>query len=37
MNAMHNDFCLHTSKDMKPHRTPPRATYDAKCTGTVGP
>jgi hypothetical protein len=23
-------LCLHTSKDMKPHRTPPRATYDAK-------
>jgi hypothetical protein len=21
---------LHTSKGMKPHRTPPRATYDAK-------
>jgi hypothetical protein len=24
-----NDFCLHTSKGMKPHRTPPWATYDA--------
>jgi hypothetical protein len=23
-------LCLHTSKGMKPHRTPPRATYDAK-------
>jgi hypothetical protein len=22
-------LCLHTSKGMKPHRTPPRATYDA--------
>jgi hypothetical protein len=32
-----NDFCLHTSKDMKLHHTPPRATYDAYCTGTVGP
>jgi hypothetical protein len=31
------DFCLHTSRDMKLHRTPPRATYDAYCTGTVGP
>jgi hypothetical protein len=30
------DFCLHTSKDMKLHHTPPRATYDY-CTGTVGP
>jgi hypothetical protein len=24
-----HDFCLHTSKGMKPHRTPPRAMYDA--------
>jgi hypothetical protein len=24
-----HDFCLHSSKGMKPHRTPPRATYDA--------
>jgi hypothetical protein len=31
------DFCLRTSRDMKLHRTPPRATYDAYCTGTVGP
>jgi hypothetical protein len=23
-------LCLHTSKGMKSHRTPPRATYDAK-------
>jgi hypothetical protein len=23
-------ICLHTSKGMKPHRTPPRATYNAK-------
>jgi hypothetical protein len=23
-------LCLHTSKGMKPHRTPPRAKYDAK-------
>ena len=23
-------LCLHTSKGMKPHRTPSRATYDAK-------
>jgi hypothetical protein len=23
-------LCLHTAKGMKPHRTPPRATYDAK-------
>jgi hypothetical protein len=23
-------LCLYTSKGMKPHRTPPRATYDAK-------
>jgi hypothetical protein len=23
-------LCLHTSKGMKPHRTPPRAPYDAK-------
>jgi hypothetical protein len=23
-------LCLHTFKGMKPHRTPPRATYDAK-------
>jgi hypothetical protein len=23
-------LCLHTSEGMKPHRTPPRATYDAK-------
>jgi hypothetical protein len=23
-------LCLHTSKGMKPHRIPPRATYDAK-------
>jgi hypothetical protein len=23
-------ICLHTSKGMKPHRTPPRTTYDAK-------
>jgi hypothetical protein len=23
-------LCLHTSKGMKPHRTPPRATYEAK-------
>jgi hypothetical protein len=23
-------LCLHTSKGMKTHRTPPRATYDAK-------
>jgi hypothetical protein len=23
-------LCLHTSKGMKPHRTPPWATYDAK-------
>jgi hypothetical protein len=23
-------LCLHISKGMKPHRTPPRATYDAK-------
>jgi hypothetical protein len=30
---------LHTSKGMKPHRTPPRATYDAKLYGygrTIG-
>jgi hypothetical protein len=32
-----NDLCLHTSKDMKLHHTPPRATYDAECTGTVRP
>jgi hypothetical protein len=32
-----NDFCLHTSRDMKLHRIPPRATYDAYCTGMVGP
>jgi hypothetical protein len=31
-----NDFCLHTSKDMKLHHTPSQATYDAYCTGTVG-
>jgi hypothetical protein len=30
-------FCFQTSRDMKLHRTPPRATYDAYCTGTVGP
>jgi hypothetical protein len=23
-------LCLYTSNGMKPHRTPPRATYDAK-------
>jgi hypothetical protein len=23
-------LCLHTSKGMKPHRTPTRAMYDAK-------
>jgi hypothetical protein len=23
-------LCLHTSKGMKPHRTPPQATYDTK-------
>jgi hypothetical protein len=23
-------LCLHTSEGMKPHRTPPRTTYDAK-------
>jgi hypothetical protein len=32
-----NDFCLHTSKDMKLHHNPPRTTYDAYCTGTVEP
>jgi hypothetical protein len=32
-----NDFCLHTSKNMKLHHTPPRETYDAYCTCTVGP
>ena len=32
-----DDFCLHTPKDMKLHHIPPRATYDAYCTGTVGP
>jgi hypothetical protein len=31
------DFCLHIFRDMNLHRTPPRATYDAYCTGTVGP
>jgi hypothetical protein len=31
------DFCLHTYRDMKLHRTPPQATYDAYCTGMVGP
>jgi hypothetical protein len=24
-----HDFCIHTSKGMKPHRNPPRATYNA--------
>jgi hypothetical protein len=24
-----HDFCLHTSKGMKPHHTPPQATYNA--------
>jgi hypothetical protein len=32
-----NDFYLHTFKDMKLHHTPSRATYDAYCTGMVGP
>jgi hypothetical protein len=34
---MQYDCCLHTPKDMKLHHTPSRATYDAHCTGTVGP
>jgi hypothetical protein len=32
-----NDICLHTSKDMKLHHTPPRVTYDAYYTSTFGP